>query len=252
MTHRGAVVGLLRVVAALLLVVRVAAAQPEVAMFDPDANLANVARLRTTMTSLLRMIDPRARFIPFTRLADLERHLANNHVQFLIIDPVTAARLGLRVRPILVPARGEDTTHRKILLVRTGTRVSDLKVVATTASPDEVQALDIPGRGTRPLRVLRVTKSFDALLGLAFQRADAAYVTPETFAELARVESTIASGLREIYRSPPIPNAPLVAVTAEVDEVMIKRVTDLFATMDRTDTGRSVLRLLDYTGWRAP
>jgi len=223
-------------------------------MYDPDANLVNVVRLRTTMTSFLRTVDAGATFIAFTRLADLQRHLETHRVQFLIVAPATAAALDLRVRPLLVPARGDDVTHRKILLVRAGTRAADIKVVATTAAADEVEALVVPGRpaGGRPLRVLRVSKSFDSLLGLAFHRADAAYVTPETFAELARVDATVADGLREIYRSPPIPNAPLVAVVPDVDDAMIRRVSDAFATMDRTEAGRAVLRLLDYTRWRAP
>jgi ABC-type phosphate/phosphonate transport system substrate-binding protein len=76
-------------------------------------------------------------------------------------------------------------------------------------------------------------------------------VTPETLAELAKVDHTLAEGLVELYRSPPIPNAPLVA-TGEVSTSVIDRVIAAFAAMDKDRTGRATLRLLDYSGWSAP
>ncbi len=242
------------VVAAWLLTApRVARADLDVAMFDPDANLANVGQLRTTMTAFLRTIDPDARFIAFTRLADLRRHLLDRRLDLVIIAPETARELGLEVRVVMVPLRGLASTHHKVLLVRKGTRAVDIKVVATTSSPAAVQGLPLARslRAPRKPRVLRVTKGFDALLGLTFQRADAAYVTPATLAELARVDRALADGLVELYRSAPIPNAPLCA-TGEVGARDLARVVAGFATMDQSRTGRATLRLLDYTSWRAP
>jgi hypothetical protein len=229
---------------------RLARADLEVVMFDPDANLGG---LRSPMTSFLRTIDPSARFTPFTRLADLERHLEDRRVDLLIIAPETAARLGLQVTPLMLPMRGADITHHKVLLVRRGTRADDVRIIASTAAPAEVTALPIPGRSrsARKLRALRVTKGFDALLGLAFQRVDAAYVTPETLRELAKVDRTLAEGLAELYRSPPIPNAPLVA-TRNLPPDVLQRISAAFAAMDQSRTGRAALQLLDYTGWRAP
>lgn len=241
------------VAAWLLAAPAVARADLEVAMYDPDANLANVGRLRTTMTSFLRTIDRDARFTAFTRLADLRRHLQDRRVDFLIIAPEAASELGLELRTVMVPIRGDSADHHRVLLVRKGTRGDDIKIVATTGSSREVEAIAIPGRsrGARKPRVLRVTKGFDALLGLTFQRADAAYVTPETLAELARVDRALAEGLVEIYRSPPIPNAPLAVVT-RVDRAVIERMAAAFAAMDKSETGRATLKLLDYSGWREP
>lgn len=233
---------------------RPAAAELEVVFIDPDANLANLARLRAKMSAFLRTIDKEASFKTFAKLADLKRYLETHQVQFVLAAGDLAARLDLELRPIATPLRNGSATYRKVLVTRKGTDPSAIQVVATTSSPDEVTALPVPGRAADAprLRVLRVSKGFDALLGMLFNRADAAYVTPETVAELERVDPKLAANLDEIYRSPPIPNPQLHVVKNKVSPATAREVAAAFQEMHRTPVGRAVLHILDYTGWSSP
>ncbi len=234
---------------------RPAAADLEVVMLDPDANLSNVGRLRKAMLAFLRTIDPAARFTTFTKSADLAKHLENHTVHFAIVRDRERAELSkVKLAAVLVPVRGRAATYVKVLLVRRGTNASDISVVATTSPPADVRDIEIPGRKSDApkLRVLRVSKGFDALLGMAFERADAAYVTPETVAALRRADPKLAGTLVELYRSPPIPNPPLYAVVGNVDDERIAVVKAAFAAMSSSSAGRAVLALLTYTGWREP
>ena len=238
----------------ILLAPQPARADFELLFLDPDANLANIARLRSKMTGFLRTIDEGARFKAFAKLADLERYLATHKVQFVIVGSSVASKLGLELRPVSAPLRRGQTTYHKVLVVKKGMTPAAIKVVATASSPSEVMAIDLPGRGdgAAKLRVLRVSKGFDALLGMTFNRADAAYVTPETVVELERVDKELAASLQEIYRSPPIPNPRLHAVGANVDPATTRAVVTAFNQMHKTPVGRAVLAILDYTGWSEP
>ncbi len=233
---------------------RPAAAEIEVVFLDPDANLTNIARLRAKMTRFLRTIDASARFKTFAKLSDLRRYLKTNRIDFALISAEVSSQLDFDMLHVLTPVRGGSTNYHKVLVVRRGTTANDIKVVATTSSVAEVTAIELPGRSPSAarLRVLRVSKGFDALLGMTFNRADAAYVTPETVAELERVDKKLAANLREIYRSPPIPNPRLFAVTKNVDAATRNKVSRAFKRMHRTPAGRAVLAILDYTGWSNP
>ena len=242
---------MLAVAITLALCPRPAVADLEVVFLDPDANLANLARLRAKMTTFLRTIDERAKFKTFAKLTDLRRYLETNQIDLALISDDVAGKLDLDLDHVITPLRKGSTSYHKVLVVRRGTTASDIKVVATTSTAAEVTAIDLPGRGANAprLRVLRVSKGFDALLGMTFNRADAAYVTPETVAELERVDKNLAANLHEIYRSPPIPNPRLYAVTKNVDAPTRSKVARAFQRMHRTPVGRAVLAILDYTGW---
>jgi phosphonate ABC transporter substrate-binding protein len=237
---------------ALLLLSTRVAASPDVALFDPDANLANVAQLRSVVGSFLRTIDDGARFLPFGKPEDLRKYMGETGVEFVLLNTLYAAELGnFRLRPVLIPLREGDTTYHKVLLVRRGTDLAEIKVVATTSPPAEVEAISVRGRGLQKVLVLRVSKGIDALLGMAFDRADAAYVTPETVSALASVDPDLAASLAELYRSPAIPN-PQLYVVGDVPAGLVRKVVEAFRAMDRTEAGRAVLRTLNYTGWRTP
>jgi hypothetical protein len=238
--------------ALLLLVSSRAAAAPDVALFDPDANLANVAQLRSVVGMFLRTIDDGARFLPFSKAADLRKYMAETHVEFVLLNTLYARELGdFRLRPVLIPLREGEATYHKVLLVRRGTDPAAVRVVATTSAPSEVAAISVRGRSFDKVLTLRVSKGIDALLGMAFNRADAAYVTPEAVSALAAVDPELAASLAEIYRSPAIPN-PQLYVVGDVPPPLVRKVVDAFKAMDRSDAGRAVLRTLNYTGWRVP
>lgn len=237
---------------ALLLASARAAAASEVALFDPDANLANVAELRAALGSFLRAVDEEARFQPFGKAADLRKHMTETRVSFLLLNTLYAAELAeFRLKPVLIPLRDGGTTYHKVLLVRRGTDPRAIRVVATTSPPSEVAAIAVKGRSLDKALVLRVSKGLDAVLGMAFNRADAAYVTPETVEALRRVDAELAASLEEIYRSPAIPN-PQLYVVGDVPAALVKKMVEAFQRMDRTPGGQKVLRMLNYTGWRVP
>jgi len=237
-----------------LLLSRPAQADLEIAFYDPDANLANIARLRAKMSAFLRDIDPKARFIAFAKLGDLKRHLAHNEVDFVIVSHSARTALRLDLREVAKPLRSGKDTYQKVLVVKKGTNAADINVVATTSDRAEIAAIRLEGRdpGARAMRVLQVSKGFDALLGMAFNRADAAYVTPATVDALTKVDKKLASSLLVIYRSAPIPNPRLYAVKSNATASQIDRVADAFKNMNRSKLGKPALEILDYTSWSAP
>lgn len=222
--------------------------------YDPDANLANIARLRTKMSAFLRGIDSDARFIAFAKFSDLERHLAKNTVHFVIVSHSARSRLRLELREVAKPLRGKSDTYNKVLVVKPPTTAADIKVVATTSTRAEIAAIELEGRprAARQMRVLQVSKGFDALLGMAFDRADAAYVTPATKDALAKVDESLGRSLKVIHTSAPIPNPRLYAVVPNTNAYQIRRVVAAFKEMNRSSLGKPALEILDYTSWSEP
>jgi len=206
------------------------------------------------MLRFLRSIDSTARFKAFAKLADLKRHLDRNKVHFVIVSQSAKSKLGSKLRAVATPRRGVTATYEKVLVVKKGTNPAAIKVVATTSPRAEIAAIELSGRSTTAtaMRVLRVSKGFDALLGMAFNRADAAYVTPATVAALTEVDKKLASSLHEIYRSPPIPNPQLFTVEPHAIDSQIRDVVGAFEKMHESKIGRSALKILDYTSWSKP
>ncbi len=241
-------------VGVLLLLSRPARADLEMVFYDPDANLANIARLRAKMSAFLRSIDGDARFIAFAKLADLKRHLSKNDVHFVIVSHSARPALRLDLREVAKPLRNKDDTYKKVLVVKRPTTAADIKVVATTSSRAEIEAIDLSERpaSAGKIRVLRVSKGFDALLGMAFGRADAAYVTPATVEALKTVDESLWRSLNVIYESAPIPNPRLYAVVPNTDANQISRVVAAFKEMNRSRLGKPALEILDYSSWSVP
>jgi hypothetical protein len=226
----------------------------EIALYDPDANLADAAKLRSVIGAFVRTIAAGAGFQPFRRIRDLERHLSERRVEFVLLNSKFVGRLAhLGLRPVLVPLRDGKASYHKVLVVRRGTDPAAIRVVATTSSTDEVHAIALGDAtlGEQRVLVLNVSKGIDAVLGMAFRRADAAYVTPDTLAQLARVDAELAASLLEIYRSPPIPN-PMLYVVGKVPDDVVARVVGAFTAMNQTPGGRAALEVLGFSGWRAP
>jgi hypothetical protein len=141
-----------------------------------------------------------------------------------------------------------------VLLVRTGHKPCAIRVIASTSTQAEINAIEVNGRrlGESKVLVMHVSKGIDAVLGMAFNRADAAYVTPETVAQLAVVDKDLAGSLEELYRSAPIGNPLLYVVPGTTSADLVTKVVDAFIGMSGSASGRAVLRILGYTGWRAP
>jgi hypothetical protein len=240
---------------AALLVVLLAAARAEateLCLHDPDASLASVAELRSAFGAFLRSASDETRFQAFGKIADLARHMDESRVSFVIVGAAHAAELARhRLRAVLVPLRRGEPAYHKVLLVRRGTDPRAIRTVATTSPPAEVAAITVRGHSLAKTPALRVSKGIDAVLAMAFDRADAAYVTPETLEALAKVDAPLAASLEEIHRSPPIPN-PQLYVVGDVPAPIVERMIAAFRAMDRTPPGRKVLRALNYDGWRSP
>lgn len=232
-----------------------AAGATDIALLDPDANLASLRQLRAQVADFLRGVHPALELQPFVKAADLERFVAERPVPFAILaEDAAEPWRGRGARPLLIALRGGRPTYTKVLVVRRGTTLREGSVIASTATVAQVRA--IPAKG--PLaavaraRVLRVSKEIDALLGMTFGRADAAYVTPETLAQLGRFDPDLAASLEEIHRSQPIKNAQLYALAKDAPQDLEKQLVEAFLRMDRTPSGRAALQALGYSGWRLP
>ena len=59
----------------LLLLAHSASAQVSIALFDADANLSNVAKLKSVMGTFLRSVDADAKFQPFTKSRDVTQYM---------------------------------------------------------------------------------------------------------------------------------------------------------------------------------
>src|SRR6185503_1161982 len=107
----------------------------------------NVGELRAAMGSFLRAIDAEARFQPFSKAADLRKHMAEAQVSFLLLNTLYVDELAEhKLRPLLIPLRDGEISYHKVLLVRRGTDPRAIRVVATTSPPPEIAAIAIRGR----------------------------------------------------------------------------------------------------------
>lgn len=175
--------------------------------FNPDANLRDVAKLKSEVQTYFRSVDSDATLKAFVRLSDLQSALKSKPPDFLVaaswVSQDYTSKFGFK--PLLVGRVGTGKTYMKVLISK--------KVIPKGASP----SLSMVGLGGLDLKTLvpalkqyatldivEVSKDLDAVLAVSFEQVDMALVRQQNIDSIRQANQSAVAGLAVRARSTPI------------------------------------------------
>lgn len=238
---------------------RPALAKGDLLFFDPDANHQALLRINADFNRFLKSQQIDLAFRPLTSLKTFTQLIGNNNARFAIVSPdYLRSSGGHGLKPLLVPAADGEAFYQKVL-VTVGDQSSDQsgKTIAATIAVENSAAataslsktLRQAGVKVDGTRYLRMSKDVDALLAMAFRRADAAIVTPGSIEILEKINPTLAKSFRVIAKTNKKLRPPLCVFSARTGSAETKKVVAAFKKMADHPDGRKAMSTLWFNGW---
>lgn len=221
--------------------------------YNPDANLGDVAKLKSSVQEYFQAIEPGATLKAFIRLQDLLAALKSQPPDFLVasswVTKTYAGQYGLK--PLLVGRVGAERSYTKILISK--------KAMPSSASPslstvglgaqnlDVLKSLVPDLRKFSNLNVVEVSKDLDAVLAVSFDQVDLGLVRSENIEAIRKVNQVAVANLKTLGRSTPI-EYPIFSATAKVQApAMDKFVKGLQAQKD--EKAAQAMELMGFQSW---
>lgn len=230
-----------------------ASAETRIYYYDPDANLKDIAKLKTEVQSYFRKADPGSSLTAFVRMEDLVSAMKSSPPDFLVaaswFTKAQAARLGYK--PLLVGHMGASKSYHKVLIAKTGTTPADSASLSMVRfgenSSDSLRSL-VPDIGKYPnLNVVEVSKDIDAVLAVSFGQVDMALVRQQNIDAIRKVNASAVANLRVLGKSLPI-EYPVLSASPKTDPELIDKVVKALQSPDVSgDAG--AMDLLGFQGW---
>ena len=232
--------------------------------YDPDANQQALGELAAWFKPFLQTLDPAFQFQPVQDPGTLAAMLVRPGGGFAIIaSSFVKAHSSKSIEPLLVPM-SKDIYYQKILLETKAGESGNLngKTIAATLTGYQAQGdgdasnpvlsllRNVPSLKADSAMVIPVTKDIDALFALAFGQVEAALVTEGSLRVLKKLQPSALDTMREIYRTPKILRAPLVAFGPQTNGSLKKVMIAAFLDFSKNETGRAIMGLLSCENWK--
>jgi len=236
-----------------------AGATQRILFYDPDANHLAILNVTRWFNAYLDRQQAGFKFQPVKREADFEQAARTPEIRFAIVTSEYLRHGGkLKLKPLLIPAAGGDTSYYKVLLDRGGGKLGSLAgktVAVTVASEDPAvtqqrlnEVLQHSGIDSRGALVIPVSKDIDAVLALVYGQVQAALATPKSLEVLDRISPGASKTLHTLYKTRPLLRAPF-CVVGKVTAEELQRATALIKGMAADPSGRKAMQTLGIDEW---
>jgi hypothetical protein len=220
--------------------------------YNPDANLGDMAKLKSEVQAYFQAIEPGATLKAFLRLQDLLTALKSQPPDFLVasswVTKTYAGQYGLK--PLLVGRVGAERAYAKVLIskkaVSPGATPSLSTVGLGAQNLDVLKSLVPDLRKFPSLNVVEVSKDLDAVLAVSFDQVDLGLVRSENIEAIRKVNQVAVANLKVLARSTPI-EYPIFSATAKVQAP----VADKFVKGLQATKGTQALDLMGFESWGA-
>jgi hypothetical protein len=225
--------------------------QTVIYFYNPDANLADVAKLKSEVQAYFRGIDPSATLKAFVRLPDLLDALKTEPPDFLVAASWVTKQYAVRsgFKPLLVGQVGSSRAYNKVLISKkmvTGVSPS-LSLVGQEQTVEDIKSIVPELRKYASLNVVEVTKDLDAVLAVSFEQVDLALVRPQNIEAIRKVNQLAVADVKVLARSTPI-EYPIFSAFSKTDAPLVEKfVKGLQAARDPKSS--QALDLMGFESW---
>ena len=189
---------------------------PEFYYFNPDSSQANLSELKEEMTGFFEEQGYEISFQAFVYLQDFQEQIKKSKPAFILMPSWYFAELGdtSKIKPLFFSGHPGKNNYTKVLLTS-----KSLKVAINTL-PQKSMAMTSMGHRTitilnhilfdklsidaAEMNIIYVPKDLDALIAVAIGQVDLALVCQKNIAELRRINPSLLSGVKPLFKSSPI------------------------------------------------
>ncbi len=229
-------------------------AAPEVTIYfyNPDANLRDVAKLKTQVQDYFRGIDSTVTLKAFLRLQDLQNALRSQPSDFLIAPSWITKDVGTRYgyKPLLVGKVGADKNYNKVLISKKALPAGgspSLSTVGLGGNPETLKALVPDLKKYSNVSIVEVSKDIDAVLAVSFDQVDLALVRSQNIDAIRKANESAVTGIKVLAQSAPI-EFPNFSASSKVDPPLVdKFLKGLLASKDPKSL--QALDLMGFESW---
>jgi hypothetical protein len=224
--------------------------------YNPDANLRDMAQLKSQVQEYFQSIDSNSTLKAFLRLQDLLNALKTQPPDFLVASSWVFKSYGANFgfKPLLVGQGAGGKSYYKVLISKKGLPENaspSLSMVGLgEANVSSLKNL-VPELKKYPtINVVEVSKDIDAVFAVSFDQVDMALVHPQNIEAVRKANQSAVSDVKILAKSTPI-EYPIFSATAKVSSALVdKFVKGLQGSKD----GKSIqaLNLMGFAGWGMP
>jgi len=221
--------------------------------YNPDANLRDVAKLKTEVEEYFRSIDSSANLKAFLRLTDLEAALKSQPPNFLVASSWVTKDLGARYgfKPLLVGQVGSEKSYNKVLISKKdmpqGGAPSLSMVGLGNKNVEAIKNLVPDLKKFAQVNVIEVSKDIDAVLAVSFDQVDLALVRSQNIDSIRTANASAVAGIKVLARSTPIEYPNFSAAANSDPPIVDKFLKGLQSNKDAKSA--QALDLMGFQSW---
>lgn len=235
---------------------------PKFYYFNPDSTQVNFQNLNREMDTFLHGNGLQVQFQAFARYRDFHEQVREAKPAFLFIPSWYLDQNGVPpgISPLLLPVRQGQKTYTKLLMTSraSGLTSRDLagKTVAmTTLGGREEAMLDKMlfkrlGIPAKEMKVLHVSKDLDALIGVAINQVELAFVSREAIAKLRELNPRLAEVVISLAESDPIPLPLLCYIPGKTSAGQLAAFKRVFQERGNKPEDRKIMKMLEFDDWK--
>jgi hypothetical protein len=224
--------------------------------YNPDANLRDMAQLKSQVQEYFQSIDSNSSLKAFLRLQDLLNALKTQPPDFLVASSWVFKSYGANYgfKPLLVGQGTGGKSYYKVLISKKGLPENSspsLSMVGLGEQNISTLKTLVPELRKYPtINVVEVSKDIDAVFAVSFDQVDMALVHPQNIEAVRKANQTAVAEVKILAKSTPI-EYPIFSATSKVNSSVVdKFVKGLQSSKD----GKSIqaLNLMGFASWGAP
>lgn len=235
---------------------------PKFYYFNPDSTQVNFHDLQQEIKNFFQSNGLAVEFQPFARFRDFDQQVKTARPAFLFLpswylDRPDAPR---EITPLFIPIRQGQATYTKLLMCRKASRIGqqDLarKTIALTSfASDEEALLDKIlfhrlGVTAADMNYVHASKDLDALIAVAINQVELAFVSQESFARLRQLNPRLAEGVTALAESDPIPLPLLCYCPAMVSPEQLEAFRRVVRQGAGNPQARTIKTILQIDDWK--
>jgi len=224
--------------------------------YNPDANLRDVAQLKSQVQEYFRTIDKDVNLKAFLRLQDLLTALKTQPPDFLVASSWVFKNYGANfgLKPLLVGQGTGGRAYYKVLISKKGLpggAAPSLSMVGLgEQNISNLKSLVPELKKYLNINIVEVSKDIDAVFAVSFDQVDMALVHPQNIETVRKANQSAVTDVKVLAKSTPI-DYPIFSATTKAGSALVEKfVKGLQGSKD----GKSIqaLNLMGFAGWGVP
>lgn len=218
--------------------------------YHPDANLRDVAELKSLVQEYFKSIDSKIKLQAFLKRKDLESAMKRKPPDYLLaaswVSKDTGSRLGYK--PLAVGQMGAKKSYEKVLISKKALPPGGTPTVSMVGLGGQDIKDVVPNlKKYAHLNVIEVSKDLDAVLAVSFDQVDLGLVKSQNIDAIRSVNALAVKDIKVLGRSSPIEH-PIISASPNVGAPDVDKFLQGVLTVKNAKSAKA-LDLMGFDGW---